>query len=216
MVIRRVVLLAAALVLLCGNPTQAEQGDTETGFRLIWDSGGTSSRGTVADTGSEITLASGPGVEVNWAFSPLDRLAIELSAGASAHSVGTSGGAVGGLDGGTLWRFPLSAVAQYRFALFSQFKPYAGLGLVYNLGFYDMSSEYEEWLSKVSFSNEIALVAQIGTDYTLNERWTANLDLRFMGMSTTGTFEGLDGTVLSELDFKMDPWVIALGFRYRY
>jgi outer membrane protein W len=214
--ISRFFVMAGALLIASGSMAWADQGDTEVGFRLIWVSGSTSSRGTVADTGSEVTLSSGPGVEVNWLITPLDQLTVELSAGASGHPVGTSGGALAGLDGGTLWRFPLSAVAQYRLDLFSQFRPYAGLGLVYNLTAYDMSSGYEEWLSSIGFSNELALVAQIGTDYTLNERWAANLDLRYMGMSTTGTFKGIDGTVLSELEFTIDPWVIGLGFRYRY
>ncbi len=44
---------------------------------------------------------------------------------------------------------------------------------------------------------------------------SANLDLRYMGMTTTGTFISLDGA-RDELSFSMNPWVVGLGFRYRY
>ena len=40
-------------------------------------SGSTTSSGTVADTGSSVTLASGPGVEIDWTIAPLDELTVE-------------------------------------------------------------------------------------------------------------------------------------------
>ena len=169
----------------------------------------------LADTGSSVTLSSGPGIEIDWLLWPLDRLTVELSLGASAQPVGTSGGSLGGIDGGSLWRFPVSAVAQYRPDLFGNFHPYVGLGVVYNAVVYDDSTAYNELFSEVSFSGDFNVVAQIGVDYTLNIHWSANLDLRYMGMDTNGTFTGIDGAT-QELRFRFDPWVVGLGFRYRY
>lgn len=213
---RRIYLFCVVFaILLIGNPGFAEKGDTEVGFRLLWVTGSASSAGTIADTGSSIAFSSGPGIEVDWVLWPLDELTVELAVGASAQPVKTNGGSLGGLDGGSLWRIPLSAVAQYRPDLDGSFDPYVGLGLVYNINTYDESTAYKELFSEVSFSNDVNVVVQAGVTYTLNVRWSANLDLRYMGMNTDATLTAVDGTTQT-LGFRFDPWVVGLGFRYRY
>lgn len=213
---RRLALICAlAALVLAGSPVAAEQGDTEVGFRLMWVTGSATAAGTIADTGSSPTLSSGPGLEIDWVIWPLDELTIEMSLGASPLPVGTSGGSLGGIDGGTAWRLPMSAVAQYRPDLDGKFDPYVGLGFVYNVMIFDDSSAYKELFSEAKFSNEIDLVAQVGVNYSLDLRWSANLDLRYMGLRTTGTFVSMDGT-RDDLSFSMNPWVVGLGFRYRY
>lgn len=212
---RLALICALAALVFAGIPVAAEQGDTEVGFRLMWVTGSASAGGTIAETGSSPTLSSGPGIELDWVLWPFDELTVEMSIGASPHPVGTSGGSLGGIDGGTLWRLPLSAVAQYRPDLDGKFDPYVGLGFVYNIMVFDESSAYKELFSDASFSNEIDLVAQVGVNYSLDYRWSANLDLRYMGLRTTGTFVGMDGS-RDDLSFSMNPWVVGLGFRYRY
>ena len=78
-----------------------------------------------------------------------------------------------------------------------------------------MSSAYKELFSKGEFSNDLNIVAQVGVTYALDVRWSANLDLRYMGMKTTGTFTTADGSAV-ESQFSYSPWVVGLGFRYRY
>lgn len=212
---RRFLISSVAILLLCCGPAAAEQGDTEVGFRLMWVTGSATGSGTIGASGSSPTLSSGPGLEIDWIYWPFDELTVEFSIGASPHPVGTVGGTFDGVDGGTLWRVPLSAVAQYRPDLFGKFDPYVGLGAVYNVMTYDESSTYNEHLSKAGFSNEIDIVAQIGVNYAIDVRWSANLDVRYMGLSTTGTFVTNDGAS-NELSFSMNPWVVGLGFRYRY
>jgi len=212
---RHALFCALAALLSWSSSVGAEQGDTEIGFRLLWVTGSATAAGSIADTGSSPTLSSGPGIEIDWVLWPLDELTVELSVGASPLPVGTTGGSLGGIDGGSVWRLPLSAVAQYRPDLFGKFDPYVGLGFVYNVMMFDDSSAFKELFSDAGFSNEIDLVAQVGVTYALDLRWSANLDLRYMGLRTTGTFVGADGTG-DELDFFLDPWVVGLGFRYRY
>lgn len=212
---RQALICTLAVLVLSGVPTAAEQGDTEVGFRLMWVTGSATAAGTIADTASSPTLSSGPGIEVDWVIWPLDELTVEMSVGASPHPVGTSGGSLGGIDGGSLWRFPLSAVAQYRPDLDGKFDPYVGLGFVYNIMVFADSSAYKQLFSEAKFSDEIDLVAQVGVNYTLDLRWSANLDLRYMGLRTTGTFVSMDGA-RDDLSFSMNPWVVGLGFRYRY
>lgn len=207
---------ALTTILLCGTAALAELGDTEVGFRLLYATGSAKAAGTIAETGSSPTLSSGPGIEIDWVLWPLDELTVELSIGASTHPVGTSGGSLAGLDGGSLWRLPLSAVAQYRPDLYGKFDPYVGLGLVYNATIYDMSSTYKEVFSKVSFSSDANIVVQAGVNYELDLRWSVNLDLRYMGMTTEATFTSLDGATRDEMSLRFDPWVVGLGFRYRY
>ena len=206
--------LAAALVL-APIAVGAEQGDAEVGFRLLYVTGSATGAGTLGETGSSPTLSSGPGFEADWVLWPLDELTVELSAGVSIHSLGTRGGSLDGLDGGELWRIPLSAVAQYRPDLHGPFDPYVGLGFVFNVTTSTGSSAFEESYPDADFSNDLDLVAQVGVNYELDVRWSANLDLRYMGMRTTGTYTAVDGSS-QEIDFDLNPWVVGLGFRYRY
>jgi outer membrane protein W len=202
-------------ILALAGVAAAEQGDTEVGFRLLYAIGDATADGTIGSTGSTPTLDGGPGVELNWAIWPLHLLSVELSAAATAHPVELSGGDFDGVDGGTLWRIPLSAVAQYRPDIYGPFNPYFGLGLVYNATTYQSSSSADAVFSEVEFSGELGLVAQVGVDYAIDVRWSANLDLRYMGMKTTGSFVTHDGAV-DELELELDPWAIGLGFRFRY
>jgi outer membrane protein W len=204
-----------ALVLACG-PAIAEQGDAELGLRLLWVTGSATSSGTVADTGSAVKLSSGPGVELDWLLWPFDELTVELSLGLSGHPIETVGGTFSGVDGGTLWHVPVSAVAQYRPKLTDRLDPYVGLGLVYHLLKPRMSSSYDQLLSDLEFSNDLNVVAQVGVVYALDVHWSANLDLRYTGLRTTATLTARDGTRLAALDLKMDPWVVSVGFRVRY
>ena len=210
------IILVVSVLILHAGFAFAEKGDTEVGFRLIYVTGSATGVGSIADTDSSTTLSSGPGIEIDWVLWPLDELTVELSLGASPHPVGTTGGTLDGIDGGTLWRLPLSAVAQYRPDLYGRFDPYVGLGLVYNANVYDDSSAYQELFSDVSFSSDVNIVVQAGVNYELDLRWSANLDLRYMGMDITGSFTGLDGSTRDEMGFRFDPWVVGLGFRYRY
>jgi outer membrane protein len=211
---RRVSIVAAALLALAA-PVLAESGDTEVGVRALWVSGSATGDGELGDSGSSPTLSSGPGLEIGWVVWPLDWLTVELAAGVSALPVGTSGGSVGGLDLGTLWSFPLSAVAQYRPPLYGPFDPYVGLGLVFNVNLLDESDAAAASFSDIELSDELGLVVEAGVAYHLDLRWSATLDVRYMGHRPTATFTAADGAV-DESAFDLDPWVVGLGFRYRY
>jgi outer membrane protein len=203
-------------LVMAALPAPAEQGDTEVGFRLLGLSASATADGEIAGTGGTPELSSNIGTDVSWLLWPLDRLAVELSLGVSAHPLEASGGELAGVDGGTLWRLPVSAVAQYRFALFGPFHPYVGLGLSYNVTKLRSSSAYDERFSEVGFSDDVGVVVQAGLDYALDERWSANLDLRFMAMRTDAVFTDAGSGATSDVGFPLDPWVVGLGFRYRY
>ena len=181
----------------------------------MWVTGSAKAVGTIADTDSSPTLSSGPGIEIDWVIWPFDELTLEMSIGASAHPVGTSGGALAG----SRRRDSVAATFERRGPVSarpgSKFDPYVGLGFVYNVMIFDDSGAYRDLFSEAKFSNEIDLVAQVGVNYSLDYRWSANLDLRYMGLRTTGTFVGMDGT-RDDLSLSMNPWVVGLGFRYRY
>jgi len=207
---------AMAVLIASASPTVAEQGDTEIGFRLLGIAASAKTDAEIADTGSTPELSSNIGAEASWTVWPLDWLAVELSLGVSAHPLTASGGELSAADGGTLWRLPVSAVAQYRIPVYGPFDPYVGLGLSFNVAKLRPSTAYDERFSNIGFSDDVGIVVQAGVDYLLDERWSANLDLRYMAMRTDAVFTDRSSGATSEVGFALDPWVIGLGFRYRY
>ena len=212
--------VVAVLIAVDAGFAFAEKGDTEVGFRLIYVTGSATGVGSIADTDSSPDACHrDPGIEIDWVLWPLDELTVEMSLGASPHPVGTTGGTLDGIDGGTLWRLPLSAVAQYRPDLYAQVRPLCR-SRVWSTTSNDLRrfiGAYQELFSDVvSSPATINIVVQAGVNYELDLRWSANLDLRYMGMDITGSFTGLDGSTRDEMGFRFDPWVVGLGFRYRY
>ncbi|MCU0304873.1 MAG: outer membrane beta-barrel protein [Thermoanaerobaculales bacterium] len=214
MTVRRLSTVLAALLALAA-PALAEQGDTEVGFRALWVAGSATGDRELGDTGSSPTLSSGPGLEIGWVAWPLDWLTVELAAGASALPLETTGGSLGSLDLGTVWAFPLSAVAQYRPPLYGPFDPYVGIGLAYTLNLLDESDAAAAAFTDIELTDELGLVVEAGVAYHLDVRWSATLDLRYVGWETTGRFTSADGSV-DESALGLDPWVVGLGFRYRF
>ena len=215
--VKRSVFVSLLLTIIVGVAGGADAGTPEWryGGRILWVSAGTTS-GELGTTGSHLDLSSGPGLEFDATVMFSDVIGVELSVGVSGHRLDLVGGDWDGIDGGWAWLVPVTALAQYHVQVYGPWDPYFGFGITWIGGFSSLSSDLENaGVEDLKIKGGFGLAAQVGTNYQMNNRWYANIDLRYLGASidaTVGTDEGDLPTVT--LDIK--PWVFAIGFGYKF
>ncbi len=67
----------------------------------------------------------------------------------------------------------------------------------------------------VDFKGTVGLAAQGGVNYSLDNRWYANFDVRYLGVSLEATVTTAGGE-LEPVDLDIEPWVFGFGFGYRF
>ena len=115
--------------------------------------------------------------------------------------------AVGGAHAGSVKALPPTLLAQYHFTTMGAFKPYLGAGL--NLTLFSSRDNILAGAAKVD-SSSVGLAVQAGFDYSLNEKWSLNADLKYIQMNTGVT---VTGSKIGTLD--LNPTAISLGFGYK-
>jgi outer membrane protein len=64
----------------------------------------------------------------------------------------------------------------------------------------------------LKLDNSAGAAAQFGLDWSIDKRWFANLDLKYIDMSTTATLSNAaTGAAAYTTDVKINPWVLGLG-----
>jgi outer membrane protein len=170
----------------------------------------------LGDTDNALKLHSGYGLEFDATLMFSDRFGVELSAGVSAHRLCISGGDLGDIDAGRVWLVPVTAIAQYHHPVFGPWDPYIGLGLTWGIPFFDLSQEASDaGVERLELEGGPAIAAQIGVNYQLDNRWYANIDLRYTGTSFDSQLRTADEDFPTmTLDAK--PLAVSLGFGYRF
>ena len=207
----------AALVILftfAAASAPAQSSGWRYGGRVSWSNAGTTSE-ALGDTGNTLELQSGLGVEFDATLMFSDRFAVELSVGAAAPRVSLDTGADAS-DGGRVWLVPLTAIAQYHHPVYGPWDPYVGLGVTWVLPFYDVSSDLKDaGVERLEFEGGPGPVAQIGTNYQMDNRWYLNIDLRYFGTSLDAQMRTGDGD-LPTVTLDAKPLVFSLGFGYKF
>ncbi|MBD3872897.1 MAG: OmpW family protein [Acidobacteria bacterium] len=214
---KRSVFVSLLLTIIVGVAGGADAGTPEWryGGRILWVSAGTTS-GELGTTGSHLDLSSGPGLEFDATVMFSDVIGIELSVGVSGHRLDLVGGDWDGIDGGWVGLVPLTALAQYHLQVYGPWDPYFGLGITWIGGFSSLSSDFQDaGVEDLDLKGGAGLAAQIGTNYQMNNRWYANVDLRYLGASLDATVRTDEGDLPTvKLDIK--PWVFAIGCGYKF
>ena len=202
------------LVAIAGIAS-AQSPEWRYGGRVSWVNAGTSSD-ELGDTGSTLDLQSGLGVEFDATLMFSDQFGVELSVGASAHRLQVSGGDLGTIDAGRLWLVPLTAIAQYHHPVYGPWDPYVGLGLTWAAPFYKESEDASDaGIEEMEFEGGPAIAAQIGVNYQMDNRWYANVDLRYSGTSVDAQVR-TDQEDLPTVKLDIKPLVVSLGFGYKF
>lgn len=140
-----------------------------------------------------------PEVDISYNFTP--NLSAELILTyPQEHDVSLDGAKIG-----TFKHLPPTLTAQYHFAPESEISPYVGVGVNYTrishvqLGALDLDN------------NSFGLAVQAGVDYKLDKNWSLNFDIKKVQIHSDVTSGSAKVSSVS-----VDPWLVGVGFGYRF
>ena len=188
------------VLALAAGPAMADAGDwsIKAGPYLVAPKSDNSEIASVDDgysLGFSVTYA----FTDNWAFEV-------LAATPFSHDINL----VGGGKVAEVKHLPPTFSLQYHWANASSFSPYVGFGLNYT-SFFDESTTGALAGSDLSLDDSFGFAAQLGGNIELNERWSLNLDLRWINIETDATLDGMDAGKV-----EIDPFVAGLNVGYRF
>ena len=214
---RRLTAACFCALLAWATTVSAQDAEWRLGGRALYMSGGASSQG-VGDGGASLELGAGFGLEYVAVAGFSEMFAAEFTVGATLQSLTVTGNDIGfgDVDGGWVWLFPLTALGQFHIPVYGKWDPYLGLGVAWTVPYYKLSDHIKNTgVDDIDFKGTLGLAAQAGFNYTLNNRWFANFDVRYLGVSLEAEVTLDDGSV-DTVDLDTKPWVFGIGFGYRF
>lgn len=208
------ILLAVTLLLPAG--AAAQTGSWMGRLRVISFAPDDSSS-EVLETGGHLGVDSATTLEADVSYWLSERLAVELSVTSADLDVAAHGGEVDGTRVGSVSVLPVSAALQYHFETLSKIQPYVGVGVNYTL-FYgaDRSADLVPiGITDVKYTNSVGFVANLGVDFDLDEHWLANLDLKYVGVSSDLDLRARRLTA-ARVSLDVNPWIFGAGIGYRF
>jgi outer membrane protein len=151
-----------------------------------------------------------PELDISYFFT--ENIAAELVLAYSEHDVSAEKTAVGNIDLGSLDLLPPTLTLQYHFTPQNAFRPYAGAGFSYVL---IPDEDPGKVATAIDYDNgQIGLALQVGFDYFFTKNWCLNVDVKKVWVDVDATVHALGTTVRTNVD--VDPWLIGVGFGYRF
>jgi len=204
-----------ALMAAAPMPVEAkEAGDLLVRLRGIYVTPDESSNLTVGNAAisGEASVESQFVPELDFTYFFTDNLAAELILATTPHDVSAVGSPLGAsVDLGDVWLLPPTVTLQYHLNPKGQFSPYVGAGINYTM-FY---SEDPGAAQDIEYDDGFGYALQAGVDVMLNDRWFFNVDVKKVWLSTDVTIT-VNPTTVVEADVDIDPWIIGVGFGYRF
>lgn len=208
--------LALAAGLALAGAAQAEdfkpleKGTVLVNFRLTQvdpEAGNDILTATNVDTGLNAEVSSDVMPTVGVSYFLTDNVSIEAIAGTTKHKITASG-----LPVADTWVLPPVVTLQYHFNPKGRVSPYVGAGFNYML-FYGTKDKTGFKDTKVD--NGFGYALQAGADIAVKGPWSLNIDVKKVYFQTDATTTLKPATKLhSSVD--LDPWVVSVGFGYRF
>ncbi len=209
--------IPALLFALIAVPAMsiAQTSEWRLGGRVLYVSAEATSE-IVGDTGYQLKLDSGPGIEFDANVMFSERFGAEFSIGTSAHRLKAIETDCCSLDGGRVWLVPITAIALYHHPIYGEWDPYIGLGVGWYPPFYSISGDLQNTdVERLDFDGEVGLAFQIGVNYQLDNRWYANFNLRSTQVALEARVTS-SGTDYPPVKLNINPFTIGLGIGYKY
>ncbi len=162
-----------------------------------------------------------PEVDITYFFT--DNIAAELIIAVTPHDVSAVNVTVpGALSNATValgdvWLLPPTLTLQYHFKNGTPFKPYVGAGFNATVFFNEDEGPVADG---IDYDSSFGPALQAGFDYDLDGvegGWAFNADVKKIWINTDVTVDftsALGARV--EADVDINPWVVGLGFAYKY
>ena len=186
------------------NPSDSNDGITSNG---------------AAVAGTEVGVEDAWALDIDITYMVTDNFGVELLLDTSSqHDIVAKGSTYASLGvSGTIIEtrvLPPALLAQYHFMPHGKIQPYVGLGLNFTLFFDDEATDTLKngvgGVENLDLDSSFGIAAQVGADFMLDDGWFANVDLKYIDIDTTASFDsGALGHVEAEVD--INPWVIGVG-----
>jgi len=155
-----------------------------------------------------------PEFDITYFFT--DNIAAELILGVTPHDVAAEGTGVGDLDLGDVTLLPPTLAVQYHFNPDGKVRPYAGVGVNYTL-FFNEDLPENTVLDSIDYDPSLGFALQAGVDYQINEKFFVNFDVKKVWINTDVTIDATTAlSAVVDADVDIDPWIIGVGFGWRY
>ena len=119
----------------------------------------------------------------------------------------------------TAWLLPPTLLAQYHFTDFGRFKPYVGMGVNYTM-FFSQSPGFTQnpnglGVTSFTLNNTFGGAAQVGFDYMIDSHWGFNVDAKKYILRPTYNAM-VNNSIPVTGTANIDPWLLGVGFTYRF
>ncbi|WP_339634230.1 OmpW/AlkL family protein [Bizionia echini] len=155
--------------------------------------------------GAEVDISTTFVPELDFTYFFTKNIAAELILATTKHDVEVENGP----DLGYAWLLPPTLNLQYHFYL-GDFKPYVGAGINYTI-FYGID---EGDVVGMDYDNTFGFSFQAGVDYSFNDKWFLNLDIKQLLISTDVEVNTGVGVLPVEVD--INPLVVGLGIGRKF
>ncbi len=155
---------------------------------------------------AEVNSSVVPELDITYFWSK--NVATELILATTKHDVSAKGTALGNLSLGDTWVLPPTLLMQYHFNPEGGVKPYVGAGVNYTF-FYNADPGD---VTSIDYENGFGVALQAGVDFRIKDNWYFNVDAKKLWLNTDVSING--GGVTADVD--LDPWVLGVGFGYRF
>ena len=149
-----------------------------------------------------------PELDITYFLSP--NFALELILATTSHDVVAIDTALGDVPLGNVNLLPPTLTAQYHFNPGGKIRPYFGAGLNWTIFFDEDAAGGAVATWRVQ--NAIGFALQAGIDIALSDHWMLNMDVKRLFLDTKASIN--DGAINAKV--KVDPWIIGVGFGYRF
>ena len=148
-----------------------------------------------------------PEVDGSYFFTP--NVAVELIAATFRTGIGSNVGSLG-----NTWVLPPTLTAQWHFNPKGDLVPYLGAGLNYTF-FYNSTGAGSVLgnLNRLHLTNSVGYALQAGADYHITGNWYANVDVKYIFLSTDA---GVGGDNLANAHVTVNPLLIGAGVGYKF
>jgi len=160
------------------------------------------------DTGLDLSINDKvfPEVDISYFLTPNFALELILTY-PQEHDVKSAGAKIG-----TFKHLPPTLTAQYHFTGLGGWRPYVGLGLNYtHISDVNWDPAVEAAQQPSLKKDSFGLAAQIGADVPVGGGWLLNVDVKKVQIGTEVSSFGAKAG-----DFKVDPWLVSVGFGKRF